>query len=243
MSYTGVRNFKTFIDEDGKYNVSCEAYDSSLWSWDNKRMWEKYDKFFRTGFNTKEELEYYIFQQALDGTIHGIGGKYACISWGNCKVKLPKEEQDMLDNLYKKHWDNTISKEEQQEAYTKYSEYRYKFWFKAWKKYLADDNAKRKHRRSYIVMVDYKGYSDIFVKSKGSMVTKFTYYENQAKIFNKTIDEIRDMFCSNPNYPKVSIIDVSNNIVGKGKYRHVDINLCKYNMHINEINGTLIKLK
>ena len=245
MSYTGVRKFKTIIDNEGKYNISCEAYDSSIYTWDYKRDWHSYPKFLKTGFDTKEELEYFIFKEALDGNIHGIGGKYACISWNtnSKRIELPKEEQELLDTLYKKHWDNSISKEEQQEAYTKYSEYRYNFWHKAWKKYLSDEKVKRKERRTYIVMVDYNSYSNIFVRSMGSRVTKFAYCENQAKLFTKTIDELRDMFCSNPNYTKVSIIDVTNNIVGKGKYRYADVNLCKTNMNTNIINKKVIRLK
>ena len=93
MSYTGVRKVKTIIDNEGKYNMGCEYYDSSVTDWRGNRIWHSTgdEGLYIKGFNTKEELEYAIFKDTLDGNIHGTGGKYSCLGWGSRKVTLTNE--------------------------------------------------------------------------------------------------------------------------------------------------------
>ena len=104
MSYYGIRKLKTFQDENGKWNFSCDVYDSSIWSWDNKRVWEHIDNWFKVGYDTKEELEKFLFENTLDGNFHGTGGKYGCIGWGNRKVKLSEKELVILKELEDKKY-------------------------------------------------------------------------------------------------------------------------------------------
>lgn len=175
MSYYGIRKLKTFKNEEtGKWNFSCECYDSSIRNWKGNRIWEKIDAWFKEGLNTKEELEEYLFRNTLDGNFHGTSGKYSCIAWGNCKVKLSTTETNTLNELENKYysftssekyqeiinklkennipyseWENSsaeyrASLEEKEELYKTYKEYRYNTYYKNWKEYLKQQYKNKK---------------------------------------------------------------------------------------------------
>lgn len=174
MSYCGIRKLKTYQDENGKWNFSCDFYDSSIRSSDNKRVWEKFEG-LDTPFETREELEYYLFKNTLDGNFHGTGGKFGCIGWGYCKVKLSEKELVILKELEDKKYSlsdgETIKKIENrlrekglryedfkqdkewleenakiQQAYKEYSEFRYGTYFKRWKEYLEQKKINNRKR-------------------------------------------------------------------------------------------------
>lgn len=231
MSYYGVRKVKTIKDSEGKYNMGCEYYDSSITDYKGNRVWHVCDTgFYKEGFNTKEELEYAIFKDTLDGNFHGTNGKYSCIGWTNCKVELSEEEYNTIKELEAKKWDSSLSKEDKDKARIKYNEYRYSTWYKAWKNYLkAEKEQKKSNKNTYIVIVDYKGYHGIYIRKHGKTTTGFTYWESEAKLFNKSIEELKKEFCNDGfrsnQYSHVYAVDVTNNITGKGKARILNITL------------------
>ena len=139
----------------------------------------------------KEEIEKQLFIDALDGNLHGVGGKYTCISWSNGSLTLPKEQADELNALDKKRWDKSLSQEEQAQASQEYREKRYKYWYETWQKYLADKKTAGKH----IIEVSYSGHR-LFVKGLGTRTMKFTSIKENAKIFNKPIYELETLISS-----------------------------------------------
>lgn len=253
MSYYGVRKVKQFQNkETGKWNISCEYYDSSLRDWNGNRIWNVCtDGFYRNGFDTKEELEYTLFQDTLDGNIHGTGGKFTCIGWTSDKDVLTPEEKARLKELEERKYNLAFNPElkavkkrlheagvkyedyekdpefrelnnKAVEARKEYEAYRYNTYFNAWKRYLKKQRENKKEARTYIVMVDWEDYTGIYVKTCGSRKTSFTYWEQNAKLFTKTQDELKEMF-NGENYRRVSLVDVTDRIVGKGKNRHAEI--------------------
>ena len=271
MSYYGIRKLKTFQDENGKWNFSCDVYDSSIWSWDNKRVWEHIDNWFKVGYGTKEELEYYLFENTLDGNFHGTGGKYGCIGWGNRKVKLSEKElvilKELEDKKYSLMYGETIKRIESrlrekglkyedfkkdeewleehakiEQACKEYSEFRYGTYFKRWKEYLEQQkiNNRKGNKRTYIVKVDYNGYTDIYIKSHGTRTTSFTNYRDYAKLFTMPIDELKALFIHDGDtrsekYKRMEFIDVTDFIKGKGKYRHAEIPTVEVANHITRV--------
>ena len=101
MSYYGIKNLKIVQTEDGKYNVACNYYDSSITDWNNNRVWHTTESLFKENVETKAELEYMLFKDFLDGNFHVAGncGKFNCLSWTNNKVVLSKEETDKIQEL------------------------------------------------------------------------------------------------------------------------------------------------
>ena len=255
MSYYGIRKLKTFQDENGKWNFSCDVYDSSIWSWDNKRVWEHIDNWFKVGYDTKEELERYLFENTLDGNFHGTGGKYGCIAWGNCKVKLSDKELAILDELKKKKYELMYGEETERienklknnnipysewkndeeykartelanKAYKEYSEFRYNAYFRRWKEYLSQQN-KNRNGKTYIVQLDFNKngtiYRNMYVGGHGSMQTTFYYSTYKAKLFKKSVEEIKEMFCDNPKYSNIRLINVSDYLKGTGRRKYVEV--------------------
>ena len=55
MSYYGIRKMKYKQTQAGMWTVACEYYDSSIWGYDDKRVWNTTEEFVKP-FNTKEEL-------------------------------------------------------------------------------------------------------------------------------------------------------------------------------------------
>ena len=271
MSYYGIRKLKTFQDKNGKWNFSCDVYDSSIWSWDNKRVWEHIDNWFKVGYDTKEELEKFLFENTLDGNFHGTGGKYGCIGWGNRKVKLSEKElvilKELEDKKYSLMYGETIKRIESRlrekglkyedfkqdeewleenakikQACKEYSEFRYGTYFKRWKEYLEQQkiNNRKGNKRTYIVKVDYNGYTDIYIKSHGTRTTSFTNYRDYAKLFTMPIDELKALFIHDGDtrsqkYKRMEFIDVTDFIKGKGKYRHAEIPTVEVVNHITRV--------
>lgn len=101
MSYYGIKNLKIVQTEDGKYNVACSYYDSSITDWNNNRVWHTTESLFKENINIREELEYMLFKDFLDGNFHVAGncGKFNCLSWTNNKVVLSKEETNKIQEL------------------------------------------------------------------------------------------------------------------------------------------------
>lgn len=256
MSYYGVRKLKQ-VQIDGKWNAICEYYDSSIWGWDGKRDWRTCSEgLYNNGFDTKEELEYKLFQDTLDGNIHGTGGKFSSLAWGSNKVQLSQEEYDLIKKYDKEYWDyfsyfwNDYAKTRQdlkglvhekcmadkdyaekfkvlEERRKRKEQYRYDTYYRRWKEYLAN----KKNAKKYIVQLNWKSNIPYFVKSHGSRSTYFTRYEENAKIFSETKDRLIDMFTSktdsrNLEYTNVKLIDVTDMIKGTGKRRHVEFNSC-----------------
>lgn len=184
MSYYGVRKVKTIKNEEGKYNISCEYYDSSITDWRGRRVWNVCSTgFFTKWYDTKEELEYALFQDTLDGNLHGTGGKYACIGWGTGKVTLSEEEQKKLKELEDKKWSSLYNKEfnkleeelrskgieyddmekvspvykeyveARRKASKEYSDYRYNTYFKRWKEFLEQKKINNRKENKKIYIV------------------------------------------------------------------------------------------
>ena len=109
MSYYGIRKMKFVVNSEGKHNISCEFYDSSIRDYNGNRIWEKTENLYGKGFNTKAELEKIFFKDVLDGNIHGASGKYSCLNWHSRKVELPLEIKKELEELENKYWE--LSKE------------------------------------------------------------------------------------------------------------------------------------
>lgn len=244
MSYYGVRKLKVVKNSENKFNVSCDYYDSSLRDYKGNRIWEHSDHFFAKDFDTKEELEYYLFQDVLDGDLKGVGGKFACIAWGNCKVEPSKEELLKYDELYKeaatasKYFWNEFTKQDKfhgkthKECYDLFDDYkqawdsvmlkeenkrnyRYSIYYKAWKEYLQEQKDTKKDKGRFIVKIDYLNYKDIYIGSFSKVRTSFVYEECYAKVFVKTLEEMKDLFLNerdtrNKKYDKITLIDTIN---------------------------------
>ena len=211
MSYYGLRKVRVYKSEEtDKWTFSCDCYDSSIRDYRGNRVWEHVDSWWKdeNHRDTKEDVEYYLFENTLDGNFHGTGGKYTCIEWGKNTVTLPKEQQDeltRLDNLrwnspervelrelrYTKYKDTTSEEwynlqevkkvEEMEKSYTKvYYELRYKYWYKAWQDYLQE----KKQTGRVIIRVS-SPYGDLYVKSLGTRTLKYSSYRDGAKVFKE----------------------------------------------------------
>ena len=239
MSYYGIRKLKTYKDEDGKWNFSCELYDSSLRDSKGKRIWEKFEG-LEVPFNSKEDLERYLFTNTLDGNFHGTGGKYSCIAWGNCKVTLSNEDNAKLEELHKLK----VESKYREDICKEYSNFRYTSYYKAWKEYLKNKNKNRnrnKDKRTYIVKLNFNGYKGVYIKSHGTSKTSFTSYIGNSKLFNTTLEELKYLFTNtldsrNKSYTSIEFINTTSYIQGEGKYKHSIIPM-------EEIEKNTIKIK
>jgi hypothetical protein len=193
MSYYGIRKMKYKQTQAGMWTVACEYYDSSIWGYDDKRVWNTTEEFVKP-FNTKEELDDFLFQNFLDGNFHGSFGKFACLNWNNSTLKYTDEEQEQLnlngDRYYK----------EKSIDYEQYNFVRYAISKQAWERQLANKD-------KFIVKLDFQGYKNIFVKSVGSRYTRFAWTINEAKKFKGvTKEELMKTYCNNPKYSNVQVI-------------------------------------
>lgn len=279
MSYYGIRKMKFVVNSEGKHNISCEFYDSSIRDYNGNRVWEKTENLYGKGFDTKAELEEIFFKDVLDGNIHGASGKYACLNWHSRKVELPLEIKKELEELENKYWE--LSKEvsdiqskvceankdvlqpikeckgyeeyfraienlsplykakstELQELSKTKRELRYNSYRNAWEKYLESEKENKKNKSNYIVILDYSNYHNVFIQTKSDYKTTFSYYISNAKIFNKSITELKEMFLSNPKYSNIRVINVEKYLTGKGKYKHIS----NYN-EVEKLEGINLEL-
>ena len=193
MSYYGIKKMKYNQLQDGTWTVACDYYDSSIYSYDYKRVWKHTDRFTQP-FATKEELDNYLFENFLDGNFHGSFGKFACLNWNNSTLKFTDDEKQQLELINKKYYkENSIKSKE-------YNELRYKVCKQAWKRQLANKDR-------FIVKLDFDGYKNVYVKSVGSRCTRFAWTIDEAKKFKGfTKEELMKTYCNNPKYSNVQVI-------------------------------------
>lgn len=229
MSYWGLRKVKFLYDEENKWHIQCDVYDSSIWTWDNKRAWSLNKKCY-TGFETREELEKVIFLDTLNGNIRGVGGKFSSASWvKGRKFELTTEQKQILDELDKKTQEKRqawlkmrdmenrdenlyrqLKDEESNIRRQKHQLYE-DFCYKQWLIYTKEKN---KNKTRYIVQLDFhhekRGmYRDIFVSNTLSTCTKFEYYISGAKLFTENYKKLIDRYVNNPDYSNVRIYAVT----------------------------------
>ena len=191
MSYYGIRNLKHVKQADGLWNVECDCYDSSIRDFQGHRVWHHVEKFFNKNF-TKAELEYMLFQHFLDGNFHGACGKYAPLSWTNCKIRLSEDKLNLLAILEKEYKSIPYAETEKcSVAYKKYNEVRYKLYFEAWKQYLKDKYEKKKSSEAYRVVTDKRSWGTIYVKKVTSRHLFYTSDIREVQVFRNTPEEIK----------------------------------------------------
>ena len=115
MSYDLVKNLK-IVKTDNGFNVACNIASSNIRTYDNKHVYEYVTRLFKNDFDTKESIEYKLFELFLDGELQGACGKFAPLNWNNNKIELPIK---------------TRAKYEQ-----KYNKIRYALYYRAWQNYL-----------------------------------------------------------------------------------------------------------
>lgn len=216
MSYYGIRKLKLVKTEAGKYNYSCECYDSSITDYNGNRVWNPMEKLFKDDYETKEALEFQMFKDVLDGNIHGAGGKFSCLSWDNRTIELSAEKQKELDRLagikdaLRKEYYKWINSKEVHElekinpqevkqsklyldtrkAIDDYENTRYKLWHETWQEYL---KAKKEAVKSVIkVDLTNQPYSNIYIRKLGKHQLSFTYSKDYAKVIKEPLAVIQD---------------------------------------------------
>lgn len=216
MSYYGIRKLKLVKTEAGKYNYSCECYDSSITDFNGNRVWNPMEKLFKNDYETKEALEFQMFKDVLDGNIHGAGGKFSCLSWNNRTIELSADKQKELDRLagikdaLRKEYYKWINSKDIQElekinpqevkqsklyldtrkAIDDYENTRYKLWHETWQEYL---QAKKEAVKSVIkVDLTNQPYSNIYIRKLGKHQLSFTYSKDYAKVIKEPIAVIQD---------------------------------------------------
>lgn len=216
MSYYGIRKLKLVKTEAGKYNYSCECYDSSITDYNGNRVWNPIEKLFKDDYETKEALEFQMFKDVLDGNIHGAGGKFSCLSWNNRTIELSADKQKELDRLagikdaLRKEYYKWINSKEVHElekinpqevkqsklyldtrkAIDDYENTRYKLWHETWQEYL---KAKKEAVKS-VIKVDLMNqpYSNIYIRKLGKHQLSFTYSKDYAKVIKEPLAVIQD---------------------------------------------------
>lgn len=213
MSYYGLRKVRVYKNEEtGLYNISCEYYDSSVRDYKGNRIWDTCTKLLKED-TTKEDAEYYLFENTLDGNFHGTGGKYSCIEWGKNTVTLPKEQQEELDRLEKLQWDNPEKEEIQKLRDTEYKGLSYDEWvkvtennphikalqetiksysrvyrevrYKYWYKAWKNYLEEKKQTGKVVIKV-MSGYGEQYIKSLGTRTLKYCSRKENAKVFKDT---------------------------------------------------------
>lgn len=216
MSYYGIRKLKLVKTEAGKFNYSCECYDSSITDFNGNRVWNPMEKLFKNDYETKEALEFQMFKDVLDGNIHGAGGKFSCLSWNNRTIELSAEKQKELDRLagikdaLRKEYYKWINSKDIQElekinpqevkqsklyldthkAIDDYENTRYKLWHETWQEYL---KAKKEAVKSVIkVDLTNQPYSNVYIRKLGKHQLSFTYSKDYAKVIKEPLAVIQD---------------------------------------------------
>lgn len=237
MSYNGLRKVKVYKSEEtGKWTFSCDVYDSSLRDYKGNRIWEHVDSWWNNENHksSKEEVEYYLFENTLDGNFHGTGGKYTCIEWGKNTVTLPKEQQDELTRLDNLRWNSPERDEIEKIRKEKYANLSYEEWVKVtetdtYLKALIETN--KSYSRVYNEL-RYKFWFNAWKnylqekKQTGNMIIKFRYstqdyyitkinrrsidytrYRENAKIFKDTKEVLRNKLSNFNSIEDIRFID------------------------------------
>lgn len=174
MGYYGIKNLKIIQLENGKFNVSCDYYDSNIYDHDYKRIWHHSDKFNLKDTETREETEFILFKDFLDGNLHGASGKFTCLEWGKNTVKLSEKEEQFLKRLNDNFW-NKYKETQKYDTRNRerYDKIRYALYYRAWKKYLKD-----KKENSFILK-----YKNDYVTKISARKFYYSSFERTAKIF------------------------------------------------------------
>jgi hypothetical protein len=239
MSYYGIKNLKIVQTEDGKYNVACSYYDSSITDCNNNRVWHTTESLFKEGTIAKAELEYNLFKDFLDGNFHVSGncGKFNCLSWTNNKVVLSKEESDKIQELH----DTKDSLLYGQEAKAIKEQLRIlEIPYEEWKNHPLYKDLHEKQVKAVQEYEDYRynTYLRAWIeylkqekaekKNKQYYVVKLDFMDNigvfirtnkklcfsisYAKVFHKSLNQVlRELagYKANPNFHNIQILNVT----------------------------------
>lgn len=170
MSYYHIKNLKIIKTENG-YNAEANIADSSVYDWNDRLIWKK-QVLYKNDFETKEKIEYALFEEFLDGNLQGSCGKFAPLNYKNQKIALSQKEQNLINKLDKKAFDFSQSEEKRKHNYDRYKKIRYSLSYRAWK--LAQ--VQEKNNKFYLT---YKGQN---VVGFGARNVKFNYWQ-EPKMF------------------------------------------------------------
>jgi len=215
MSYYGIKNLKIIKTESG-YNATGIIYDSSIRSWDGKRIWHPCEHLYKNSCTTREELERKLFEDFLDGNLHGACGKFASLNWNNSKIRLSEKDYEELKALEDKKrgiqdavyalrkcpsyqnmtYEEFLKCEELQGIFNEantlekmYRDRRYELYYNAWQEYLAEEKKTKKEDKQsckYLIKLNNGKYSDYYIQKKTSKYIQFTANKSFAKEFTKS---------------------------------------------------------
>lgn len=135
MSYDLVKNLK-IVKTDNGFNVACNIASSNIRTYDNKHVYEYVTRLFKNDFDTKESIEYKLFELFLDGELQGACGKFAPLNWNNNKIELSNKENRLLRLLGDKAYNSELPIKIRAKYEQKYNKIRYALYYRAWQNYL-----------------------------------------------------------------------------------------------------------
>lgn len=135
MSYDLVKNLK-IVKTDNGFNVACNIASSNIRTYDNKHVYEYVTRLFKNDFDTKESIEYKLFELFLDGELQGACGKFAPLNWNNNKIELSNKENRLLRLLGDKAYNSELPIKTRAKYEQKYNKIRYALYYRAWQNYL-----------------------------------------------------------------------------------------------------------
>lgn len=179
MTFYIVRKVKLFQNEKtGIWNISCEFCDGFMFERCGNDEWHTNTTgFYQKGFHTKQELEYALFKDIVDGKLTGVKGKFACIDMWNRTVKLTEDETAELKHLeerknralnckalskrlrqagipYEKWQDSPEYSRKQKiiaDAKIAYDSYKYSVYYRAWQEYLSTKHSEKETKHYYVI--------------------------------------------------------------------------------------------
>lgn len=149
MSYDLVKNLK-IVKTDNGFNVACNIASSNIRTYDNKHVYEYVTRLFKNDFDTKESIEYKLFELFLDGELQGACGKFAPLNWNNNKIELSNKENRLLRLLGDKAYNSELPIKTRAKYEQKYNKIRYALYYRAWQNYL-----KAQKETKFIVKYNY----------------------------------------------------------------------------------------
>lgn len=135
MSYDLVKNLK-IVKTDNGFNVACNIASNNIRTYDNKHVYEYVTRLFKNDFDTKESIEYKLFELFLDGELQGACGKFAPLNWNNNKIELSNKENRLLKLLGNKAYNSELPIKIRAKYEQKYNKIRYALYYRAWQNYL-----------------------------------------------------------------------------------------------------------
>lgn len=195
MSYYGLRKLKIQRDKETKLFVAfADVYDSSIRDWNGKRVWYTNKQVYTEGCKTREELEYRLFKDFLDGNFHGSCGKFAPLNWdSSSRLTLTEEEQALINKINQDKRDRRgelirqglYSTEDT--ILNKLEEEYYNVYYKAWKKYNTGENVHK-----YILTFNTNSIGKVYVCGLTKRNIKYTDVAVHAKVFVGTEEQIKN---------------------------------------------------